>query len=233
MKYLNNFYFILFWNWERIKTYCCFRMNHPQFWTAVSKPLFLSRDEDSVQVLSLSDQRLVVLEVTVTNMPSDPLNPFEDGDDAHAAQLVITLPPTLSYAGSRIPPQVWDFFEMNDRNLKLVCVSDCVDAVCPKTPDCLQMRCQANTNGSQVECDLGNPMKRDTKVRKEATWGQSRLRGWRLVMVFNHCFHDLLLFFSHCFIFWVTFCLYSIHSPSTWAQLTSPLRPLSWQQASP
>ncbi|XP_075881427.1 integrin alpha-7 isoform X2 [Nelusetta ayraudi] len=90
----------------------------------------LTKDEDGVQVLSLSDQRLVVLEVTVANMPSDPLNPFEDGDDAHAAQLVITLPPTLSYAGSRIPPQ---------------------------------MRCQANTNGSQVECDLGNPMKRDTK----------------------------------------------------------------------
>lgn len=32
--------------------------------------------------------------------------------------------------------------------------------------DYTQMRCQANTNGSQVECDLGNPMKRNTKVRK-------------------------------------------------------------------
>lgn len=84
-------------------------MNHPKLWTAASKSLYLSRDEDGVQVLSLSDQRLVVLEVTVANMPSDPLNPFEDGDDAHAAQLVITLPPTLSYAGSRIPPQVRTF----------------------------------------------------------------------------------------------------------------------------
>lgn len=64
------------------------------------------RDEDDVQVFSLSDQRLVVLEITVTNMPSDPLNPDEDGDDAHATQLLITLPNTLSYAGSRIPPQV-------------------------------------------------------------------------------------------------------------------------------
>lgn len=64
------------------------------------------RDEDDVQVFSLSDQRLVVLEVTVTNMPSDPLHPEEDGDDAHAAQLLISLPNTLSYAGSRIPPQV-------------------------------------------------------------------------------------------------------------------------------
>ncbi|XP_068170388.1 integrin alpha-7 isoform X2 [Antennarius striatus] len=91
----------------------------------------LPKDEYDVQVFSLSDQRLVVLEVTVTNMPSNPLNPDEDGDDAHAAQLLISLPDTLSYAGSRVPPQ---------------------------------MRCQANTNGSQVECDLGNPVKRDTKL---------------------------------------------------------------------
>ncbi|XP_053171229.1 integrin alpha-7 isoform X2 [Scomber japonicus] len=92
----------------------------------------LPKDEDDVQVFSLSDQRLVVLEITVTNMPSNLLEPDEDGDDAHAAQLLINLPSTLSYAGSRIPSQ---------------------------------MRCQANQNGSQVECDLGNPMKRDTKLK--------------------------------------------------------------------
>ncbi|XP_037629562.1 integrin alpha-7 isoform X1 [Sebastes umbrosus] len=92
----------------------------------------LPKDEDDVQVFSLSDQRLVVLEITVTNTPSDPLHPDEDGDDAHAAQLLISIPNTLSYAGSRVPPQ---------------------------------MRCQANQNGSQVECDLGNPVKRDTKLK--------------------------------------------------------------------
>ncbi|XP_072237971.1 integrin alpha-7 isoform X2 [Leuresthes tenuis] len=92
----------------------------------------LPRDEDDLQVFSLSDQRLVVLEVIVTNMPSDPLYPEEDGDDAHAAQLLISLPNTLSYAGSRVPPQ---------------------------------MRCQANQNGSQVECDLGNPVKRNTRLK--------------------------------------------------------------------
>lgn len=59
-----------------------------------------------MQVFSLSEQRLVVLEISVTNAPSDPLHPEEDGDDAHAAQLIISLPNTLSYAGSRIPPQV-------------------------------------------------------------------------------------------------------------------------------
>ncbi|XP_074526414.1 integrin alpha-7 isoform X2 [Halichoeres trimaculatus] len=90
----------------------------------------LPKDEDDVQVFSLSDQRLVVLEITVTNIPSNPLDP-EDGDDAHAAQLLVTLPDTLSYSGHRVPPQ---------------------------------MRCQANQNGSQVECDLGNPVKQGTKL---------------------------------------------------------------------
>lgn len=92
----------------------------------------LPKDEDNLQVFSLSDQRVVVLEITVTNMPSDPLYPEEDGDDAHAAQLLITLPNTLSYSGSRLPPQI---------------------------------RCQANQNGSQVECDLGNPVKRNSKLK--------------------------------------------------------------------
>lgn len=75
-------------------------------------PLPSYRDEDDVQVFSLSDQRLVVLDITVTNMPSDPLYPEEDGDDAHAAQLIISLPNTLSYAGSRIPEQVWDLLNI-------------------------------------------------------------------------------------------------------------------------
>uniref|UniRef100_A0A8C4ES21 Integrin alpha-7 n=1 Tax=Dicentrarchus labrax TaxID=13489 RepID=A0A8C4ES21_DICLA len=110
----------------------------------------LPKDEDDVQVFSLSDQRLVVLEITVTNMPSDPSDPEENGDDAHAAQLLITLPNTLSYAGSRIPPQ---------------------------------MRCQANQNGSQIECDLGNPVKRDTKVRKHNS--VSSVKAWWTVLNLN------------------------------------------------
>lgn len=92
----------------------------------------LPRDENDVQVYSVTDQRLMALEITVTNEPSNPLLPEEDGDDAHAAQLFISLPDTLSYTGSRIPAQ---------------------------------MRCQANKNGSYVECDLGNPMKRNTKLK--------------------------------------------------------------------
>lgn len=57
------------------------------------------RDGSDVPVFSLSDQRSIVLEVTVTNMPSNPETPQEDGDDAHAAQLLVSLPNTLSYSG--------------------------------------------------------------------------------------------------------------------------------------
>uniref|UniRef100_A0A8C5CF11 Integrin alpha-2 domain-containing protein n=1 Tax=Gadus morhua TaxID=8049 RepID=A0A8C5CF11_GADMO len=66
----------------------------------------LPKDDEGVQVFSMTDQRSVVLEITITNSPSDPQDPDEDGDDAHAAQLLISLPPTLSYMGSRIPAQV-------------------------------------------------------------------------------------------------------------------------------
>lgn len=58
------------------------------------------RDEWDTPVFSLSDQRSIMLEVTVANVPSNPENPQEDGDDAHAAQLLVSLPDTLSYSGS-------------------------------------------------------------------------------------------------------------------------------------
>ncbi|XP_057217359.1 integrin alpha-7 isoform X2 [Triplophysa rosa] len=91
----------------------------------------LPRDEWDTPVFSLSDQRSIMLEVTVTNMPSNPENPQEDGDDAHAAQLLVSLPDTLSYSG--IMGQ--------------------------------QVLCEANQNGSQALCDLGNPVKRDAAVK--------------------------------------------------------------------
>uniref|UniRef100_A0A3P8YUT1 Integrin alpha-2 domain-containing protein n=1 Tax=Esox lucius TaxID=8010 RepID=A0A3P8YUT1_ESOLU len=91
----------------------------------------LPKDEEDMAVFSLSDQRSVVLEVTITNMPSDPVNPEADGDDAHAAQLLVNLPDTLSYTGFRGQ----------------------------------QVVCQANQNGSQAECELGNPLKRDATLK--------------------------------------------------------------------
>lgn len=82
------------------------------------------------------------------------------------------------------------------------------------------MRCEANQNGSQVECDLGNPVKRDAKVRTKQDWLQItymiKCAVWKIISsdVVNNCL-----------------CL-SSNSPSTWAHPTSPLRPLSWKQIS-
>uniref|UniRef100_A0A8C7GPT4 Integrin subunit alpha 7 n=1 Tax=Oncorhynchus kisutch TaxID=8019 RepID=A0A8C7GPT4_ONCKI len=95
----------------------------------------LPKDDEEVSVFSLSDQRSVVLEVTVTNMPSEPLYPEKDGDDAHAAQVLVTLPDTLSYSGFR------------GQQVRHIVV------------------CQANQNGSQAECELGNPLKRDSILK--------------------------------------------------------------------
>ncbi|XP_031423123.1 integrin alpha-7 isoform X2 [Clupea harengus] len=93
----------------------------------------LPLDEDGLPLLSLSDQKTVVLEVEVSNFPSDPLDPQNDGDDAHAAKLQFVLPETLSYSHIRGQSQ--------------------------------QMVCEANQNGSLVDCELGNPFKRDTVVK--------------------------------------------------------------------
>ncbi|XP_059925158.1 integrin alpha-7 isoform X2 [Gadus macrocephalus] len=104
----------------------------------------LPKDDEGVQVFSMTDQRSVVLEITITNSPSDPQDPDEDGDDAHAAQLLISLPPTLSYMGSRIPSQS-------------------------------QVRCELNHNGTQTECELGNPVKRDSTIKFSIILGTSNI----------------------------------------------------------
>ncbi|XP_041036227.1 integrin alpha-7-like isoform X1 [Carcharodon carcharias] len=61
----------------------------------------LPLDEQGRQVFSLSDQKDIALEITVTNLPSDPSNPMKDGDDAHGAVLVASFPDTLSYSAFR------------------------------------------------------------------------------------------------------------------------------------
>uniref|UniRef100_A0A8C8K2C8 Integrin alpha-2 domain-containing protein n=1 Tax=Oncorhynchus tshawytscha TaxID=74940 RepID=A0A8C8K2C8_ONCTS len=50
---------------------------------------------DGVPVVSLSDQKDIALEITVTN---------QNGDDAHEAALVASFPPSLSYSASRSAP---------------------------------------------------------------------------------------------------------------------------------
>ncbi|NXF55141.1 ITA7 protein, partial [Oceanites oceanicus] len=95
------------------------------------------RGADGTAVFAMSDQKDVALEIHVTNLPSDPAEPQRDGDDAHEALLTATFPPELPYSALRP-----------------------YDSRAPSPVVCL-----ANQNGSQVECELGNPMKRGAQVR--------------------------------------------------------------------
>ncbi|XP_064160565.1 integrin alpha-7 isoform X2 [Anguilla rostrata] len=79
----------------------------------------LPLDEDGVPVFEFSERIPLALEVTVTNMPSNPAAPLEDGDDAHAAQLLVTLPKTLSYSGIRTQAQVGCHASLNGSECEL------------------------------------------------------------------------------------------------------------------
>ncbi|XP_030178698.1 integrin alpha-7 isoform X1 [Lynx canadensis] len=110
---------------------------HARFCARVSDTEFqpLPMDADGTTALfALSGQPVIGLELTVTNLPSDPAQPQADGDDAHEAQLLVTLPASLHYSGVRAL----------DPAEKPLCLS--------------------NKNASHVECELGNPMKRGAQV---------------------------------------------------------------------
>ncbi|KAI6065073.1 Integrin alpha-6 isoform X1 [Aix galericulata] len=92
--------------------------------------------EKGVPVLVLKDQKDIALEITVTNNPSDAKNPQRDGEDAYEAKLIATFPDSLTYSAFR---------EMRGYPEK-------------------QLTCGANQNGSQAECELGNPFKRNSNV---------------------------------------------------------------------
>ncbi|XP_059041044.1 integrin alpha-7 isoform X1 [Mustela lutreola] len=110
---------------------------HARFCARVGDTEFqpLPMDADGTTALfALSGQPVIGLELTVTNLPSDPAQPQADGDDAHEAQLLVTLPDSLHYSGVRAL----------DPAEKPLCLS--------------------NENASHVECELGNPMKRGAQV---------------------------------------------------------------------
>ncbi|XP_037370823.1 integrin alpha-7 isoform X2 [Talpa occidentalis] len=106
----------------------CARISDMEF-----QPLPMDAD-GATALFAMSGQPFVGLELNVTNLPSDPAQPQADGDDAHEAQLLVTLPASLRYSGVRAL----------DGAEKPLCLS--------------------NENASHVECELGNPMKRDAQV---------------------------------------------------------------------
>uniref|UniRef100_A0A672NG36 Integrin alpha-6-like n=1 Tax=Sinocyclocheilus grahami TaxID=75366 RepID=A0A672NG36_SINGR len=79
-------------------------------------------EENGVPILSLSDQKDIVLEIKVVNQ----------GEDAYEAQLTSSFPKSLSYSAVRTKSGV--------------------------------ITCLANQNGSQADCELGNPFKRDAET---------------------------------------------------------------------
>nr|XP_033792864.1 integrin alpha-7 isoform X2 [Geotrypetes seraphini] len=93
----------------------------------------LPSGDDGNAIFALTDQKDIALEITITNIPSDPSHPERDGDDAHEAQLTASFPDTLFYSTYR----------------------PLVDKV---------VECVSNPNGSEVVCELGNPMKRGAQV---------------------------------------------------------------------
>ncbi|XP_037000016.2 integrin alpha-7 isoform X2 [Artibeus jamaicensis] len=110
---------------------------HARFCARVSDMEFqpLPMDADGTTALfALSGQPFIGLELKVTNLPSDPAQPQADGDDAHEAQLLVSLPASLDYSGVRAL----------DSAEKPLCVS--------------------SENASRVECELGNPMKRGAQI---------------------------------------------------------------------
>lgn len=91
--------------------------------------------EDGVPVISLSDQKDVVLRVTVTN---------QDGDDAHEARIVVLLPHSLTYSTYHV---------LHER---------------PVT-------CTANKEGTEVECEIGNPFKSNAETTFYLILGTARI----------------------------------------------------------
>ncbi|KAM6294491.1 LOW QUALITY PROTEIN: integrin alpha-7 [Aegotheles albertisi] len=112
---------------------------HFQFCARLGDAEFLPLPrEDGTAIFAMSEQKDVALELQVTNEPSDPARPQRDGDDAHEALLGVT-PPQLPYSALRPADSA------GTSEKPVVCL--------------------ANQNGSRVECELGNPLKRGAQVR--------------------------------------------------------------------
>lgn len=121
-------------------------------------------------VISLSTQKDIALEVTVTNL---------DKDDAYEALVIVNLPNSLTYSAYRVPANVSlsipDTLSLTYEHLVLI-------GMCSWLQE-LPVSCKANTNGSSAECELGNPFKGGAKVRA----------NYFFLTLFNFFFHTLVI----------------------------------------
>lgn len=127
--------------------------------------LFFS-SQKGIPELVLKDQKDIALEITVTNSPSNPRSPTKDGDDAHEAKLIATFPDTLTYSAYRelraFPVSI--FREQLRGKTSAVASERIVIWRVFLLLQEKQLSCVANQNGSQADCDLGNPFKRNSSV---------------------------------------------------------------------
>ncbi|KAG7214617.1 hypothetical protein INR49_010509 [Caranx melampygus] len=129
--------------------------------------------ENGVPVISLSDQKDIALEVTVTN---------QNGDPAHEASLVASFPPSLSYSAFRVGNNVSLFFFWTHTHSLFVSLSQThtLTRFVILTGTCcwfqgLQVTCEANKDGSNAECELGNPFMGNTEATFYIILGTGRI----------------------------------------------------------
>ena len=133
--------------------------------------LFFFNSQKGVPELVLKDQKDIALEITVTNSPSNPKNPTKDGDDAHEAKLIATFPDTLTYSAYRELRAFPVSISGDHVGRKKHCVaSECVVIWYVLLLQEKQLTCVANQNGSQADCELGNPFKRNSSVGDAFTY---------------------------------------------------------------
>uniref|UniRef100_A0A6I8P434 Integrin subunit alpha 7 n=1 Tax=Ornithorhynchus anatinus TaxID=9258 RepID=A0A6I8P434_ORNAN len=103
-------------NLQLVHARFCDRVGDTEF-----QPLPMDEEDEGTAVFAMSGQADLALEITVTNFPSDPSRPQADGDAAHEAQLLVTFPDTLRYAGVRAAPEKSPLCLSNENASRVEC----------------------------------------------------------------------------------------------------------------
>ena len=108
--------------------------------------------ENGLPLISLSDQKDIALEVKVTNL---------NGDDAYEAAVLATFPKSLTYSAFRVPPNVSLPVTHTYTERMFFVILTGIHYLFQER----KVICVANKDGSQADCELGNPFKRNSEVR--------------------------------------------------------------------
>lgn len=117
-------------------------------------PFLFPHRENGVPILSLSDQKDIALELKVNNK----------GEDAYEAQLTASFPKSLSYSAVRTKSSVSPAARYRTYSLFVIIIMTNWFLSALKSLQEKPISCLANQNGSQADCDLGNPFVRNAEV---------------------------------------------------------------------